>query len=101
MSIALSTQWFSLILTFELIYTLKWQCFEKWRANEEPWPWEENPIEYKEHWWGCLKKSVLNQFVIAPITNVSLVIGPLINWNTDFNDLPPLWVVLIQCLFCF
>jgi len=101
MSFALSTQWFITVLVFELIYTLKLDFFEKWRANEEPWPWEEDPIGYKEHWWTCLKKTILNMFVISPITFVSLACGPLINWNSDFNDLPPFWVVALQCLFCF
>lgn len=91
MSYSLNLQWFAVVFLFEVVYTLKWDCFEKWRANEEPWPWEEDPINYNELWKTLLWKCFLNQLVIAPFANLGIVTGPLINWNTDFNDLPPFW----------
>merc|ERR1712113_189252 len=38
MTFFVNTQWVLIVCLFELIYALKSPFFEKWKANEEPWP---------------------------------------------------------------
>ena len=53
--------WFTLVMTvsivpfvlgnlfFSALYALKLPCVEKFKCNDAPWPWEENPEEHKRH----------------------------------------------------
>ena len=51
-----------------IIYRLGWDCFERYKVLEEPWPWEENP----DAWWPFLMKTIrlhaVNVLLMAPLT---------------------------------
>jgi len=100
MTYTLNIQHLLITFLFEVIYMLKLPFFEKWKANEEPWPWEEDPVGYKKHWRSLLKKVLINMFIIAPIANLGIVYNH-ISWNTDFNNLPSISEIFLQLFFCF
>jgi sterol desaturase/sphingolipid hydroxylase (fatty acid hydroxylase superfamily) len=55
--------------------------------------------KYPDSYFFLLRKNPKK--TLAPWANASLVQNGLIQWNTDFNDLPSIIVIWTQMLFCF
>ena len=57
-------------LFFVVIYKLKLPFFEKYKALDEPWPWESDPVAWNDLKWRSIKLSLFNLFVTGPISNI-------------------------------
>jgi len=75
------------------IYLGKFNWIEKFKGNDEPWPWEKDPVSWKKHLKKMLLLNFLNMWVIAPImTYTSGLILPLYRKE----ELPSFWLFWVQ-----
>lgn len=57
-------------LIYGVIYKLNLPFFEKYKALNEPWPWEIDPIAWNNLKWRSIKLSLFNLFVTTPFFNL-------------------------------
>lgn len=69
-------------LSMYVIYKMKHPFFEQFKVNNDPWPWDENP----EEWRKMLKKSIslvaFNGLVVLPIS-ATTVCWLFMDWKYD------------------
>ena len=81
-----------------ILYLLEHPQIEKYKCNDEKWPWQED----KDKWYSLIKKSLLlvgfNNFIIAPILLfLSAMRG---NRNLSYESLPSTFEFFWQTCFC-
>jgi sterol desaturase/sphingolipid hydroxylase (fatty acid hydroxylase superfamily) len=88
---------YNLILYF--IYIGKYSFFEKYRVSSDPWPWEDNPNEWK----NLLKSTVItlfvNQMIILPVSMLQFYFELNLPYRLDAETLPSALEFTWQCLF--
>lgn len=57
-------------ILFGLVYQANVPFFEKYKALDEPWPWESDPESWDKLKWRSIKFSIFNLFVVAPTMNL-------------------------------
>jgi sterol desaturase/sphingolipid hydroxylase (fatty acid hydroxylase superfamily) len=87
-------------LLFGFIYHHKFPFFEKYKAIEEPWPWESDPLAWDKLKWRSIKFSLFNLIVVAPTMNmIPAFLSMKITNKMDF-DYPSELQLLASILFC-
>jgi len=81
----------SINLVLWFIYHIEHPFFEKYKINNEPWPW--NNLSKKE-WHTLLRKTLLlvcfNVFIMAPTSAILDFVGHnyQLRWTYDVETLP-------------
>jgi sterol desaturase/sphingolipid hydroxylase (fatty acid hydroxylase superfamily) len=87
-------------ILFGIIYYCKIPFFEKYKALEEPWPWESDPTAWNQLKWRSIKFSLFNLFVIAPTMNlIPALFSMKITNKMDF-EYPSEYQLTASILFC-
>lgn len=85
---------------FLILYKGKFAFFEKYKALEDPWPWESDPLEWNKLRQRSIKFSLFNLFVVAPAMNYPVTKFAIrIQNKMDFNY-PSEVQLLASILFC-
>ena len=79
------------------LYWLKSPFFERFKTNDLPWPWESNRAAFFSNLPNCIKRYLINQFVISSF--ILWCLKPIFPLNGDPNDLPSLPTVFLQIFF--
>jgi sterol desaturase/sphingolipid hydroxylase (fatty acid hydroxylase superfamily) len=86
-------------LVFLVIYKLNSNFFERYKVNDRPWPWNENP----EKWKKTLKESIVlilvNHFIVLPLTMMVHYFNDSSPFPLEINKLPSHFDVLWQIPF--
>lgn len=65
-------------LFFALVYHLEWDCFERYKVLEDPWPWQSMK---RDEWIAYLKKTIkvnlINNMIMGPIAFGIYLITPV------------------------
>jgi len=88
--------------TFFVIYYLKWDFFERYKHNPEPWPWEKDPVAWKKLLKRTMKAILFNNFVVVPpffALNAWLADYKCL-YSEDIESLPDSKVLLLTMIFC-
>eukprot|EP00357_Protocruzia_adherens_P034525 CAMPEP_0115018730 /NCGR_PEP_ID=MMETSP0216-20121206/29010_1 /TAXON_ID=223996 /ORGANISM="Protocruzia adherens, Strain Boccale" /LENGTH=328 /DNA_ID=CAMNT_0002390041 /DNA_START=120 /DNA_END=1106 /DNA_ORIENTATION=+ len=92
-------------ITFVIIYKMELPFFERYKTNDNPWPWNED----YEKWRAMLRKTIpqllINYFVFGPFIQVPLMLkiysGDLSGMNrVDMDSWPSPWEIMWQTVFC-
>ena len=85
-----------------LIYHLEWDCFERYKVLEDPWPWKQlDPDE----WWIYLQKTLrtylINIVLMAPLSLcIYLVIDVETAMDCTPDGLPSRYQLVLQLFVC-
>jgi hypothetical protein len=52
------------------LYKNKFPFIERYKATDEPWPWESNPEEWNLLFWRSVKFNLFNIFVTNPLIGI-------------------------------
>lgn len=106
--VGLSIVWHTIVivsinLVFLVVYKLNHPFFEKYKTNDDLWPWQENMEEWKRFRMRAAKILFLNIMIIFP---VSLALRTKVfNWAVPFatktEDIPDSLTFFLQVLFMF
>ncbi len=90
-----------LFLTIALYFCYHFDLFRRYKANSNPWPWEENLKE----WDSLLTRSgwvlFFNHLIIAPVLVIIFKQYLVWNYKTSFEDLPSIGNFVCQMVICF
>jgi sterol desaturase/sphingolipid hydroxylase (fatty acid hydroxylase superfamily) len=84
------------------IYHVEHPFFERYKINSFPWPWKQNPAEWRELLTKSLLLCAFNSIISLPL----LVIGSMssTNWEMQYSikmeDLPDTPKLMANILFC-
>jgi len=73
----------------------------KYKANKNPWPWEENIEEWRDLFKKSLKLLFLNMFIIGPILVIISKGALKLNYKMDIENIPSPINFSLQLLICF
>jgi len=77
-------------LYFLFFYKGKFAFFEKYKAVEEPWPWESDPEEWNKTFWRGIKLTIFNAVVMNSLLSVPTILsGQPVPWRYDDNFASP------------
>jgi methylsterol monooxygenase/4-alpha-methyl-delta7-sterol-4alpha-methyl oxidase len=82
------------------LYTSKHPFLEKYRILDKPWPWEENPEEWKKIFKMTGLFFFINQCIITP-TLIYIDVkmnGVFVSLSPD--NFPSCLTIILQCFFC-
>ena len=84
-----------------IIYSLKHPFFEQFRSNNEAWPWESNPEQWKIDRKTMLRRTFTNIVVFNSIFALLIFNNEIDRFTLDYSNLPSYSTVLLQSTFCF
>jgi sterol desaturase/sphingolipid hydroxylase (fatty acid hydroxylase superfamily) len=84
---------------FFLIYKFKVKCIESYRVNADPWPWEDNSINFPHLLQETIKTVLINQLIIIPISILPYYFNYIIPFSLDIKSLPTHFVFIWQIIF--
>lgn len=94
-------QYLAFLALFSLMYTLNIPSIEKYKANNEPWPWDSNPNLHKQEMKKMLKRTLINIVIIGPGLGLLFFKLGFLRMSLDFKQLPTISEFLFQFGFCF
>ena len=102
--IVLELQFFCLVVAgnifYFMIYKFKLPFFEKYKALEDPWPWESDPEEWNKLFWRSIKFTLFNCFITPKFINAPFVLLNLPLDNPYDYNFPLRFELFTQVLFC-
>ena len=87
-------------LGFFFCYKLNHPFFEKYKAVDDPWPWETDRLEWNRLFWRSIKLTALNSIVINFVINYPSVAAdsPMPFRDDTVYDSP--FTLFMQVMFC-
>ena len=93
---------FSMHFLFAYIYHLEWDCFERYKILDEPWPWQSMK---HEDWIAYLKKTIrinlINNMIMGPLAFMIYLINPIDKaMDISSDGMPTRYQFALQIYFC-
>ena len=88
---------------FMVIYKLEWECLERYKINLNPWPWQQDPEEWRKFLAETLKLVCFNKLVFVPVAAYlgAWQKGFRCSFTYDLETLPDSKLLVLTFLFCF
>ena len=84
------------------LYKNKFALIERYKATDEPWPWESNPQEWNLLFWKTVKFSFFNIFVTNPLIGIPFYLIDVKVENPQDYNFPTGLTLFLQLIFlCF
>ena len=92
----------SVHLLFALIYHLEWDCFERYKILEEPWPWQSmKPEEWRAYLKKTIKVNLINNMVMGPLGFAVYLLVPVDKaMDVSPDGIPSRYQFALQLYFC-
>jgi methylsterol monooxygenase len=85
---------------FGILYTLKHPAIERYKCNNQPWPWEEDP----KGWKILFRKTILlvsfYNLILAPLFSLAVNFNDYRQPRLDYDSLPSIPVFIAHLLIC-
>ena len=65
---------YSFLIIYWLIYRSKLNLFERYKVNDNPWPWEKDRFEWDKMLKSCLNFHIINKYLVVTIINIPSMI---------------------------
>ena len=91
----------SMAVVFAIIYSANHPFFERYKINNNPWPWNEDPVK-----WEILKKrsyfyiGINNALIIPGYLLASLYFNPKIEITVSVEELPDMKKLIATIILC-
>jgi len=79
-----------------IIYKLELPFFERYKCDDKPWPWKENPEKWNLLLKDTAKNIFLNQFVLLPVLQMGFALIKDVDYRLDYESLPSSFEVIWQ-----
>ena len=88
------------LLFWNVLYTLKIPYFEKFRITNEPWPWEQNPEDYKRLKKDTYLTVFINNFIIIPLSLCIPILTGSAKFSLKAEDYPSPFEIMWHITCC-
>mmetsp|Transcript_23004 Transcript_23004/g.16313 ORF Transcript_23004/g.16313 Transcript_23004/m.16313 type:complete len:222 (+) Transcript_23004:141-806(+) len=85
------------------VYHIEHPFMEKYKSNDYPWPWYEDPQGWREMVIKSIKVTLTNNFIVLPIVAMGEFALGMHEWSFAVEDLPSatkLGLTLAFCMMC-
>jgi sterol desaturase/sphingolipid hydroxylase (fatty acid hydroxylase superfamily) len=86
---------------FYIIYHFEWKFFEKYKVEDEPWPWQEDKNKWKLQLTKTIKLILFNHLIVIPLLTLPSILKGKSPVRTDYESLPDLFEVSWQLMFIY
>jgi sterol desaturase/sphingolipid hydroxylase (fatty acid hydroxylase superfamily) len=90
---------FLINFVFWVIYKIELPFFERYKTQDRPWPWKENP----EKWNKQIKRTffflLINHYLVIPLMTLGYYITNKSPFNVEYDNLPSSFEVIYQTVF--
>ena len=91
---------YSFLIIYWLIYRSKLNFFERYKVNDNPWPWEKDRFEWDKMLKSCLKFHIINKYLVVTIINIPSMIEGNCYVELSSDNVPEVFDVFWQiCIF--
>ena len=88
-------------LIYCFFYKHEFECIERYKSNEQPWPWISDPEQWKSLLWKSIALSGFNSCVVAPgMFYFNYTFNFVEEHTMEVKDLPTSFTLACTILFC-
>lgn len=84
-----------------ILYKFRFPFLEKYKIEDEKWPWEEDFTAWKSQLKRILRSLAINHFVVIPILTCIMIMNKKLPFRVSYETLPSSQEVLVQYIFAF
>jgi sterol desaturase/sphingolipid hydroxylase (fatty acid hydroxylase superfamily) len=82
-----------------VIYKLELPFFERYKCQDKPWPWKDDPAKWNQLLKDTAWNILLNQFVLLPAFFLGFLMIKDVEYRMDYESLPSSFEVIWQTVF--